>query len=112
MVDWDKQVTKIFKLFSDVSWQRSSWFGIGPDVSSVAEMCCWLEDFDVVGWMQENESKIDRSLVSMIFDFMSDIEKLPSAMSDYEAFASTEWIQLRLKASVIRDLLKSQLQDV
>lgn len=108
VVDWDAQVVKLFTLFADENWQRTSWFGIGPDVSSVDEMCCWLEDFDVVGWVQKNECKIDRSLSNMICDFMSDIDKLPSGTSDYAAFASNEWMQLRLKASVIRDLLNSQ----
>ena len=106
IVDWDKKIVQLFKDFSDEDFQRRSWFGIGPEVSSPVEMCCWLEDLDLDGWRTLKEPLIGEQLSGMIGDFMSEVEHLPENINDWTIFASREWIKIRLMASVIRDLLE------
>lgn len=108
-VDWDKKIIKLFKDFADEELQRRSWFGIGPEVSSAVEMCCWIDDVDVLGWCNENETRICGLLFFAINDFLSDIDNLPNNLDDWQVFSSLEWVSIRLKSSVIRDLLEQQL---
>lgn len=104
--DWDQKIVQLFRDFADEDLQRRSWFGIGPEVSSPTEMCCWLEDVYVEGWCLSNGPLIGELLSGMIADFVSEVELLPEDISDWTIFASREWIKIRLMASVIRDLLE------
>jgi hypothetical protein len=105
IANWDEKIVQLFKDFADEDLQRRSWFGIGPEVSSPTEMCCSVEDLDMEGWRIHREPLIGLLLSGMIEDFMSEVEHLPADIDDWTIFASSEWIKIRLMASVIRDLL-------
>lgn len=109
IVDWDEKIVQLFKDFANEDLQRRSWFGIGPEVSSPAEMCCWVEDLELDSWRTTKEPLIGDLLSRMIEDFMSEVAHLPEDINDWTVFASREWIKIRLMASVIRDLLEKRI---
>lgn len=112
IAEWDTKVAQLFKDFADEDLQRRSWFGIGPEVSSSAEMCCWLEDIDLEGWLERRKPEIGFLLSSMISDFISEIVELPENTDDWTTFSSNGWIKLRLMASVIRDVLGKRMKEI
>lgn len=112
IAEWDTKVAQLFKDFADEDLQRRSWFGIGPEVSSSAEMCCWLEDIDLEGWLERRKPEIGFLLHGMISDFISEVEELPENTNALVAFSSGDWIRLRLMASVIRDVLGKRMKEI
>ena len=111
IVDWDEKIVQLFRDFADEDLQRRSWFGIGPEVSSPTEMCCSVEDLDVEGWRTFKEPLVGERLSDMIKDFVSEVDLLPEDVNDWRVFASSEWIKIRLMASVIRDLLEKRMDE-
>ena len=109
--EWNIKIVKLFKDFADEDLQRRSWFGIGPEVSSPAEMCCWLEDVDLESWRVDRENELGDLLSRMISDFINEVDQLPENIDDWTIFASNKWIKIRLLASVIRDILEVRMAD-
>lgn len=110
--DWDSKVIKLFRDFSDEGFQRRGWFGIGPEVSSPAEMCCWLEDLDLDGWRIMREHELGTLLSRMITDFTREVDSISGEIDGWEIFSSSQWIKVRLMASVIRDVLEHKLKGL
>ena len=109
---WDTNIINLFIAFADEAFQRRSWFGIGPEVSSPSEMCNWLDDFELVFWLEMRKEVLNSHLVTYMEDFIRNIDSLPNGQDNaWSEFYSIEWIKLRLKASVIRDMLKQQLPN-
>jgi len=106
IVDWDKRIIDLFSDFADEELQRRSWFGIGPECTSPVEMCNWIDDVFLEEWLGEQGKYISRNLHKFIEDFIKDIEDLSDFTDDLFVFSSVKWMSIRLKASVIRDLLK------
>ena len=110
--EWDKKVIQLFRDFANEDLQRRSWFGIGPEVSSSVEMCCWLDDIDLEGWIERRENELGVLLSSMMSDFILEVETLPDTTDDWIAFSSYGWIKLRLMASAIRDVLEKRMKEI
>ncbi|AJD53263.1 hypothetical protein L6172_16330 [Thalassospiraceae bacterium SW-3-3] len=105
------RVLSLFTDFSDVEYQRESWFGIGKWVSSPDEMCNAIDDMLLTEWVEENAEKMSPFLCRCISEFIAAIDKLPEASDPWAAYFSVEWIQIRLQASVIRDLISKEFKD-
>ncbi|UXN59259.1 hypothetical protein [Phyllobacterium zundukense] len=75
--NWDKRIIELFHRFSEREFQRDSWFGLNNEVSSPDEMCNWLDDLDLEGWIKQKSTTLDSIVISLIEDFILDIEKLP-----------------------------------
>jgi hypothetical protein len=108
MVKTMNRLVKIFELvahFADEDYQRRSWFGIGPEVSSADEMCNGIEDLLLADWVEGNAIDMSPVLYGCFLEFLASVDRLPETRSALQDFASPEWCSVRLKASVIRDLL-------
>lgn len=110
IVDWDQKIIQLFADFADEDMQRRSWFGIGPEVSSPIEMCNWPDDIFVEEWIDKNRKNLGIHLEEFMRDFLKDIDRLADLEESWSVFSSIEWIQVRLKASVVRDVLLKRLE--
>lgn len=101
----DRRIIELMSEFADERFQKRSWFAIGPEVTSPDEMCNQFLDFDCISWIESNSGRIGPFLERYLRDFLLSVEVLPEYLDPWVAFSSTEWVTLRLKASVIHDLL-------
>lgn len=108
MTDKTSRIFAIFTDFANSDLQRRSWFGIGPEVSSPDEMCNQVEDLSVRGWVGENVERMSPFLGRYIYDFLDALDSLPEVSDPWTAFSSVEWMVIRLKATVIRDLFATE----
>ncbi|NHO43247.1 hypothetical protein GOB83_13910 [Acetobacter fabarum] len=101
MMDHEEhKVLKLFELFSDIEFQKNSWFGFNHSASSPDELCNNIDDINLITWVNKNES-IHPLLCEYIKIFIKNVEELPDTQEPFSAFSSKEWISLRLKASII-----------
>ncbi|PRD45378.1 hypothetical protein C5748_04085 [Phyllobacterium phragmitis] len=105
MADKLELLIELFTEFSDSEFQKRSWFGIGPEISSPDELCNRIDDLGVEKWVVENSAEVGKFLSDYIIEFLDDINKLPEVQEAWISFSSPSWIAIRLRASVIRDLL-------
>ena len=107
----EQEIIRLFSNFSDKDFQRRSWFGIGPEASSPDEMCNRIDDLFLIDWVKSNQIKIGENLSNYIYDFLNDIDNLPKCMDPWTCFCSQEWIKIRLKSSIIRDVLLEKIYN-
>lgn len=109
--NWNRRIIELFTDFSDVEYQRRSWFGIGPEVSSPIEMYCQIDDLDVESWIEKNREVLSSFTIECIEYFLNAVAKTETKNEPWEAFISDEWISLRLQSSVIKELISADLKN-
>ena len=99
------EILSLFSEFSSVEYQRNTWFGLSEKISSPDEMCNKIDDVCLDEWVKENQSRLSESLVGYIADFLKSIDDLPDDLDPWFTFSSYEWEVIRMKSSVIRELI-------
>lgn len=106
LTEWDQLVLEFFSNFASEEYQRRSWFGLGETASSPSDQCELVDDLQLDDWLEDNKDSLNFRLVDYIEDFLTDVDALTDLEDEWVVFSSPEWISIRLKASVIRDLLE------
>ena len=103
-------ILRLISEFADEDFQRRSWFGIGPEVSSPDEMCNQIDDLLLHEWIEKNSLSMSQNLREYLNNFLISAERLPESQSPLESFSSLDWCLIRSKASVLRDLLIKEFE--
>lgn len=109
--NWNEKILDMFNDFSSEEFQKTAWFGLSDEITSPDEMCNWIDDLDLFGWMETQKFEQKTSLSKDMHIFMGELEKLPDYDDPLEAFASSEWQKIRLMAGVILEALRKHISN-
>jgi hypothetical protein len=107
---WEQNVITAISHIADEAYQRRSWFGIGPEVSSPTEIISVLfDDYQFDEYVRLKARSADRSLTDVLLDLQARLDELEvdDALAA-QLLVSDEWVSIRKLARRAADMLLVQ----